>query len=177
MPPEFFDNFENFIFSVLSEQNTLVVGEKDDLKNFLIRFYEYIPKEMKKYLTLIGNSSTLNDNVGLQAIIITDEVLKIIDAKKGNYSTLFLPMKTAYGAFTSPFCKKMAQLFTEGKKESVKEELLSFFKLAIESDEIKSKADFASEKDVSLADASLLLWMRANHYELELEKGFFEQLD
>ncbi|MHA1126808.1 MAG: hypothetical protein ACTSO7_07570 [Candidatus Heimdallarchaeota archaeon] len=172
-----YENFENFIFSILSEQNTLVVGSKDELKNFLIKFYDYIPNEMKKFLTLIANSSTLNDKVGLQAIILTDEVLKIIDAKKGNYTTLFLPMKTAYGAYTSPFCIKIAQLFAEGKRESVKEELMAFFKLAIESKDIVPKADFASEKDVSLADASLLLWIRANHYDLELEKGFFEQLE
>ncbi|MHA1211083.1 MAG: hypothetical protein ACTSSH_01355 [Candidatus Heimdallarchaeota archaeon] len=171
-----YENFDNFIFSILSEQKTLVVGEKDDLMNFLITFYEYIPDEMKRHLTLIANSSTINDQVGLQALILSDEVLKIIDQKKGEYSTLFLPMKAAYGAYTSPFCKKVAQLFAESKKESIKEELIHFFKIAIESKEIIPTADFAAANDFPLADASLLLWMRANYYELELEKGFFEQL-
>jgi hypothetical protein len=171
-----FENFDNFIFSILTEQNSLVVGEKDELKKFLINFYEYMPNEMKRYLTLIANSSTLNDKVGLQALILTDEVLKVIDAKKGEYTTLFLPMKTAYGAYTSAFCKKIAKLYIENKKESVKEELLHFFKLAIQSNELPPVGDFAASNDLQLSDASLVLWMRANHYEIELEKSFFEQI-
>ncbi|MHA1185844.1 MAG: hypothetical protein ACTSSK_03075 [Candidatus Heimdallarchaeota archaeon] len=171
-----YENFDNFIFSILSEQNTLILGEKDELKSFLANFYEYIPNELKKYLTLIANSSKLNNKVGLQALVLSDEILKVIDTKKGEYSTLFLPMKTAYGAYTSPFCKKVALLFADHKKESIKEELIHFFKLAIESKEIVPTADYAAAIDLPLADASLLLWMRANHYDIKLEKSFFEQL-
>ena len=172
-----YENLDNFIFSILTEQNTLVVGEKDELKKFLLNFYEYMPNEMKRYVTLIANSSTLNDKVGLQALILSDEVLKVIDAKKGEYTTLFLPMKTAYGAYTSPFCKKVADLYIENKKESVKEELLHFFNIALQSNEMIPTADFAAANDLQLADASLILWMRANHFDIEFEKSFFEQLD
>ena len=173
---EAFENFDNFIFSILTEQKTLVVGEKAELKKFLSSFYEFMPNDMKRHLTLIANSSTLNDRVGLQALILTDEVLKVIDAKKGDYTTLFLPMKTAYGSYTSAFCKNIAKLYSENKKASVKEELMHFLKMAIQTQELPPVGDFAAENDLQISDASLVLWMRANHFELELEKGFFEQL-
>lgn len=178
--PEFtaaaYENFDNFIFSVLTQQKTLIVGEQEELSNFLANLYEYIPDELKRHITLIANSSNLTNNVSLHALPVTDEVLKIIDGKQGEYTVLFLPMKTAYGTFTSPFCKKIAELFAEQKKESIKEELMQFFKLAIESSDIIPPADFASQQNMSLADASLLLWMRSNHFEIEVQKSLLEQL-
>ncbi|MHA1211368.1 MAG: hypothetical protein ACTSSH_02800 [Candidatus Heimdallarchaeota archaeon] len=172
-----YEGFDNFIFSVFTQQKTLVVGEKDELKSFLTNIFEFIPDELKHDITLIANSTNLTNNVGIHALVITDEVLKLIDAKKGEYTTLFLPMKTSYGLYTSPFCKKIAKLFAEHKKESIKEELLHFYKLALESDEMKPIADFAADHDLALADASLIQWIRANHYEIKLEKSFYEQLE
>ncbi len=174
--PDIYENFDNFIFSVLTQQKSLIVGEQDELTNFLIDFYEYIPNELKKYITLIANSSNLTNKVYLHALPVSDEVLKIIDGKQGEYTVLFLPMKTAYGTFTSPFCKKIAELFAEQKKESIKEELMHFFKLAIESSDIIPTADFAAKMNMTLADASLLQWMRSNHYKLEVQKSLFEQI-
>ncbi len=173
---EVYENFDNFIFSVLTEQKTLVVGEQDELRNFLANLYEYIPGELKRHITLIANSSNLTNKVFLHAIPVSEEVLRIIDGKQGDYTVLFLPMKTAYGSFTSPFCKKIATLFAEQKKESIKEELMRFFELAIESSDIIPTADFASKKDLTLADASLLQWMRSNYYGLEVQKSILEQL-
>ncbi|NHJ05074.1 MAG: hypothetical protein EAX90_09635 [Candidatus Heimdallarchaeota archaeon] len=174
---EQYENFENFVFSILTQQKTLIVGEKDEIKSFLTNFYNYIPNELKRYITLIANSSNITNKVDLHAIIISDEVLKLIDTKKGEYTILFLPTKTAYGTYTSPFCKKIALLVNEQKKESVKEELLDFFKLAVSSNELIPAADFAANNDLSLADASLAQWIRANHYGLEIQKSIFEQLD
>ena len=178
--PEFttnvYENFDNFIFSVLTEQKTLIVGEQEELRNFLANFYEYIPNELKRHITLIANSSNLTNKVNLHALPVSDEVLKIIDGKKGEYTVLFLPMKTAYGTFTSPFCKKIAALVSEQKKESIKEELMQFFKLAIESSDIIPPADFAAQQNMTLADASLLLWMRSNHYDIEVQMSLLEQL-
>lgn len=178
--PEFttivYENFDNFIFSVLSQQKTLIVGEQEELSNFLANFYEYIPNELKRHITLIANSSNLTNKVNLHALPVTDEVLKIIDGKQGEYTVLFLPMKTAYGTFTSQFCKKIAALVAEQKKESIKEELMQFIKLAIESSDIIPTADFAAQQNMTLADASLLQWMRSNHYGLEVQKSLLEQL-
>ena len=171
------ENFENFVFSVLTQQKTIIVGEKDELEGFLATFYNFIPNELKRYITLIANSSNITNKVDIHAMIISDEVLKIIDSKKGEYTIVFLPMKTAYGNFTSPLCKKIAQLYSEQKKESVKEELLAFFKLAISSNQIIPIADFAAEHNLQLADASLALWIRANHFGLTLEKSVLEQLN
>ena len=173
---EVYENFDNFIFSVLTEQKTLVVGEQDELRNFLANLYEYIPGELKRHITLIANSSNLTNKVFLHAIPVSEEVLRIIDGKQGDYTVLFLPMKTAYGTFTSPFCKKIATLFAEQKKESIKEELLRFFELAIESSDIIPTADFAAKMDLTLADASLLQWMRSNYFGLEVQKSLLEQL-
>lgn len=171
-----YENFDNFIFSVLTQQKTLIVGEQEELSSFLANFYEYIPNELKRHITLIANSSNLTNKVYLHALPVTDEVLKIIDGKQGEYTVLFIPMKTAYGTFTSPFCKKIAALVAEQKKESIKEELMQFFKLAIESSDIIPPADFAAKHSMTLADASLLLWMRSNHFEIEVQKSLLEQL-
>ncbi len=171
------ENFDLFIFSVFTQQKTLIIGEQDDIKNFLADFYNFIPNELKRHITLIANSSNLTNKVFLHALPVSDDILKIIDGKKGEYTILFLPMKTAYGSFTSPFSKKIANLFFERKKESAKEEIMHIFQLAIESKEIIPTADFAAEKHVTLADASLILWIRANHYDLEVQKSILEQME
>ncbi|MHA1557596.1 MAG: hypothetical protein ACTSPM_11765 [Candidatus Heimdallarchaeota archaeon] len=172
-----YENFDTIIFSILTQQKTLVVGEKEEITSFLANLFEFIPNSLKQYLTLIANSTNLSNNVAIHALVVTDDVLKIIDNKKGEYTILFLPTKTAYGSFSSPFCKKIAQLFEEQKKESIKEELIHFFKISIESEEIVPMADFAAEHHITLADASLLQRMRAGYFDLEVEKGFFEQTE
>ena len=126
---------------------------------------------------MIANTTNLTNKVALHALIVTENLLKIIDSKKGEYTILFLPTNTAYGTFTSPFCKRIATLFEEQKEESIKAEITSFYKMATESDEIIPTADFAAKYNLALADASLLQWMRSNHYDLEVQKSLLEQLE
>ena len=169
-----YENFDSFIFSLLTQQKTLVIGEKNELWKFLAGLYEFIPPELKKHLTLVANSSNFTNSVFLHALPVSEEVLKILDEKKGSYTILFLPTKVAYGKFSSPFCKKIASLFIDNKEELLEQELLKFFLKAVEADDLPPTADFAAENHLSLADASLLIWMRANHFDLEIPKGILE---
>jgi hypothetical protein len=167
-------NFDSFIFSLLTQQKTLVIGEKEELWRFLAGLFHFIPSEMKRYLTLTANSSSFTNNVFLHAIPISDEVLKILDEKKGSHTILFLPTKVAYGKFSSPFCKKIASLFINNEEKLLENELIKFFAKAVESDDLPASADYAAENNLSLADASLLIWMRANNFDLEVPKGILE---
>lgn len=169
-----YENFDSFIFSLLTQQKTLVIGEKNELWKFLAGLYEFIPSELKRHLTLVANSSSFTNSVCLHALPISEEVLKILDEKKGSHTILFLPTKVAYGKFSSPFCKKIASLFIDNKEELLEQELVKFFLKAVEADDLPPTADFAAENHLSLADASLLIWMRANYFDLEIPKGILE---
>jgi hypothetical protein len=176
-PPMFIDdyqNFDTFIFSLLTQQKTFVIGDKEELWNFLAGLFHFIPTALKRYLTLSANSSNFTNQVYLHALPLSNEVLKILDEKKGKYTVLFLPTKVAYGKFTSPFCKKIASLFEEKKEEILEQELIRFYAKSVESKELPILADYAVENDLSLADASLLIWMRANHFDFEVPKGILE---
>ena len=176
-PPMFIDNYENFdsfIFSLLTQQKTLVIGDKEELWKFLAGLFHFIPTKLKRYITLSANSSNFNNHVYLHALPLSNEVLKSLDEKKGKYTVLFLPAKIAYGKFTSPFCKKIASLFEEKQEEILEQELINFFVKAVESSDLPVLADYAVENNLSLADSSLLIWMRANHYNLEVPKVILE---
>ncbi|NHJ85011.1 MAG: hypothetical protein FK734_06085 [Asgard group archaeon] len=172
-----YENLDNFIFSILTRQKTLVVGEKIQLKEFLTMFYSYIPNELKKHITLIGNTSNVTNRVALTGLVLNDYVLKIIDSNKGEYTILFLPAKTAYGLYTSPFCKKIAKLYEEHNREVIIDEIKKFFEMAISSNDIIPVADFAAKNNLAVADASLIQWMRANYYDLPIERNILEQLE
>jgi hypothetical protein len=169
-----YKNFDAFIFSLLTQQKTLVIGEKDELRLFLAGLYEFVPTELKRYLTLIGNSSNFTNGVFLHAIPVSKEVLKFIDEKRGNHTILFLPTNMAYGRFTSPICEKIISLQKNKEEDEIEKVLLNLFGIATESNDLPSIADFAAENKVSLADASLILWIRANHFDLEVPKGILE---
>ena len=169
-----YENFEAFIFSLLTQQSTLVIGEKDELKLFLAGLYEFVPTELKRYLTLIGNSSNFTNGVNLHALPVSKEVLKVIDEKRGSHTILFLPTNMAYGTFTSPICEKIVSLQKNNEEDEIEKVLLNLFEKATESNDLPSIADYAAENKVSLADASLILWMRANHFDLEVPKGILE---
>ncbi len=77
-----YENFDTIIFSILTQQKTLVVGEKEELASFLANLFEFIPNNLKQYITLIANSTNLSNNVAIHALVVTDDVLKIIDNKK-----------------------------------------------------------------------------------------------
>lgn len=169
-----YENFDVFIFSLLTQQKTLVVGQNQDLESFLAGLLEFVPSKLKRYVTVIANSSNFTNQVYLHALPISDEILRIIDEKRGSHTILFLPTKVTYGKFSSPFCKKISELQKNNEEEAIEKELLQLFAKVIESNELPSIADFAAENGIALADASLILWMRANHYDLDVPKGIVE---
>jgi hypothetical protein len=99
-----------------------------------------------------------------------------LDSRKEDYTVLLLPLKQSFGKYTAPICKKIAQLYRQEKCESIKDEIGYLFKLAAESKELETIADFAAKHDMGIADASLIMWIRANYYDLEMQHSFLEQI-
>ncbi|NHJ84223.1 MAG: hypothetical protein FK734_02100, partial [Asgard group archaeon] len=64
-----FENFDTFIFSVFSEQKTLIVGNKDELKTFLGSLFEYIPEDLRSLITFTTNTSNITNSANLQGIL------------------------------------------------------------------------------------------------------------
>ena len=173
---DYYENLDSLFYSVLTEQKTLVLGESEELITFMLEIYLIFPAEVKKLLTSITNSTNLSDDVVLHVVRINDETLKIADHYQGKHTILFLPNKQVYGKYTSPFCKTLAQLYSEKKIDELRTEISQFYAKAIASNEMPPVADFAAKNNLTKADASLMLWMRANQYNIEIEKNLLEEL-
>jgi hypothetical protein len=103
---------------------------------------------------------------------LTDESIQILDENKGNFAIMFLPNNTCYGLYDSPFSDKIAELFFEGKIDEIRSKLNQYYQLVVETDEIIPPADYAQANDLPLADALLIQWMRANHFEKKLDPSY-----
>ena len=162
------ENFDSLIFSLLTRQKIIVVGV-DKMSD---KFYEFIhqitPEEVNNFLTYQSSAKSLNDNSIILGVEMDEDSMKLLDKSQGKYTVVFLPNNEIYGQFTSPFCKKIASLLKEEKLDDLKEELSFFYKKAIESNEITTPADYMAAHDMNKADSSLLLWIRALHYNKEM---------
>ncbi len=174
---ESYKNLSEFIFSLLIEDNSIIIGELDEINLFIASVLECVPVTQKKDLTIIVNNSTIDKNVIMTGIPISDKSLKLLDRISGKYTIVFLPTKTAYGKYSSPFTKKVAKLFEDGDVDRIKEEISYFFADAVSSNELFVAADYAVQRKVAVSDATLMLWLRANYYHLELEKDIFSELE
>ncbi|MCF2143089.1 MAG: hypothetical protein K9W42_05260 [Candidatus Heimdallarchaeota archaeon] len=175
-----FDEFKDFdflIFALLTSQKTVIVGDKNELEEFIGTMFECIPPQLRGHIRLGANVSTITDGEEISLVIISERVLRALDNRKKNYTVLLLPLKTAYGIYSSSKCKHIAKLYKEKKIESIKEEIQQLFNLALKSDELLPVADFAAKEHLEMADAFLVQWIRANHFGLEIEKSILEELD
>ena len=167
------DNFDSLIFSLLTRQKTIFVGVGKMSDEFFKVIQDIVPEDLKPYLTYgTYENSTENNNL-ISSLEMKEESMKVLDRAQDKYTVVFLPANEIYGQYTSPFCKKAAALFKEDKIAGLKEELTLFYKQAIESDEIVSPADYMSEHQIHKADASLVMWIRALHYEKEIDSSLF----
>lgn len=169
------ENFDSLIFSLLTRQKIIIVG----LGKIPDEFYKFIqqisPEELKNFLTYQPNATSLNGNNVILGVEMSEETMKLLDKAQGKYTVVFLPNNEIYGQFTSPFCKKIANLFKEEKINGLKEELSLFYQKAVESDEMSTPADYMAANDMNKADSSLLLWIRSLHYNKEMNTVISDQ--
>jgi hypothetical protein len=176
--PEFNDykDFDTIIFALLTLQKIVIVGESQNMQTLMSTIFECIPPSLRGHISFAANMTNISNDEKVSLVPISERVLKALDSRKEDYNVLLLPLNTAYGTYSSPICKKIAQLYKEEKCENIKEEIGHLFKLANESKELEVIADFAATHDLSIADASLIMWIRANQFDLEMEKTILESL-
>jgi hypothetical protein len=172
-----YKDFDALIFAFLTEQRTVIIGNSEELEQFMGTIFECIPPQMRRYIYFAANMTSINNDEIISLVPASERILKALDARKEDYTVLILPLSTTYGIYSSPATKRIAKFYVEEKKESIKEEILHLFQLATESKELENIADFAAKHDIEIADASLILWMRANHFDLQMEKNILEELD
>jgi hypothetical protein len=168
------ENLESMIFSLLTKQKTIVVGPKAMSEGFISKLKEVFPAEMINQLSFGKNNNTLSEEFDVSTLEMNEDSMKILDKTQGKYAVIFLPSNQIFGQNTSPFCKKIAALLKENKIESLNEEIKVFLQNAIDSEEILPFADYAAIKGMNKADASLMMWIRANYYKKEIDESLFK---
>jgi hypothetical protein len=176
--PEFqeYSDFDSVIFSLFTMQKTIVVGEHEELQKVMGTILECIPPELRGLISFAANMTNISSDEKISLVPISERILRALDSRKEDYTVLLLPLKQSFGKYTAPICKKIAQLYRQEKCESIKDEIGYLFKLAAESKELETIADFAAKHDMGIADASLIMWIRANYYDLEMQHSFLEQI-
>ena len=173
---EEYKDFDSVIFALLTSQKTVIIGDKAELKSFMGGIFECIPPELRGFMSFAANMENIHNEEIISLVPISERILKALDSRKEEYTVLLLPLKTAYGIYSSQSCKRIAKLYKEKKIESIKEEISHIFTLAIQSNKMETIADYAAQHDLSIADASLIMWIRAEHFNLQMEKSILEEL-
>jgi len=170
------EHMAQLVFSLITKQPTIFLGDKRDIRAILYTFIECVPSELRMYLTFALPSASFNENVTIVALPPTDRNLKLLAENKGKFTVLFLPTKTAFGRYTSPLCEHISELFARGEAQEIQSLLKKYYDLAVSSDTLETPADFAEKNNLHIADSILVQWMRANYFNLELDLGFLEHL-
>lgn len=171
------EHFDSLIFSLLTRQKNIFVGVGNMSEEFYKFIQEFLPEELKENLSYSPNDKSLEDTSVISGFQMNEESMKILDKAQGRYTVVFLPANEVYGQYTSPFCKKAATLLKQDKIASLKEELSIFYKKAVESEEIVPPADFMVQHSINKADASLIMWIRAQHFGKEINNSLFIDMD
>lgn len=172
-----YKKLDTVVFNLLTRQKTFLVGERERAFQFIAKVLECVPQELQIYLPFIIQSSSLNEEATLISLPFREEIMKTLDKNKGEFTVLFLPTREAYGLYTSPFCEHIANLFEKNELQEIKQLIKKYYDLAVQTETIIPPADFAEQKKIPVADAILIQWMRANHYEKEFDRGFLDTLD
>lgn len=160
------EDLDYFLFALFTKQNVIVIGNKSELIAFIKFIYQVLPPISRSFSSVIINSNDIEHNVHVQGILPSKDIIELITQDPTQNTVVFLSQRKVYGRFSSPFCKKIAKLLFQGKFSEIQTEITKIFKLATESDEILPVADFAHYYRLNPADASLVLWIRANYYHL-----------
>ena len=171
------EHFDSLVFALLTRQKTIVVGLGQQADDFSNNIQQLLPDNLRNSIRYLSGEKSLDTDSTLIGVEMNEETMKLLDKTGGKHTVVFLPNSEVYGQFTSPFCKKIAQLLQEDKLSKLKEELSIFYDKAIESDEITTPADYMAIHGLNKADASLLLWMRALHYGIEVDKTLFSNME
>ena len=154
-----FENLDTLIFSLLTRQQTIIVGSKNDCVEFFEEIKQILPKVLLQHLNL-------GEKIGESVVVClneTEENMVFLDKHQHEFTIIFLETKEVYGSFTAKLCKKVEKLIKEDKLQLAKKEIELFYRTATENDELMNPADYASKYGVNKGDASLLMWIRVLH--------------
>lgn len=171
------EDLDTIVFSILTKQHVALVGSKDDALNFIASVWACSPNELKHHLSFTVQVNSLSENSVILSLPLIDENIRNLEANKDKFNFLVFEMNKAFGKYSAPSCVKIAQLYKKGKIEEIKAIITQLYNLCVLKDTLETPADFAETVGITLGDAMLVQWMRANHFNLKMEESFLEFLD
>ncbi|MHA2249743.1 MAG: hypothetical protein ACXAD7_05245 [Candidatus Kariarchaeaceae archaeon] len=156
----------HIIASLLLLQRVIVVGNHEDIVNFIGTIYETLPLRTMSEIIAITHAKYPNEQYNLQGVPNDISISSDLDKAQKNSTIVFLDEKKAFGMFRSPITDEMEKFYLQGDFETVKNKTRDFVSLAL-LEKIDSSGDYAKKHNIKRSDAKLMKNFQQRVRELE----------